>query len=144
MPMTVTGIREVAFALGEIPAEIKKVLKPAVLDAGEIVAAQMRQNASFSPWIAANVNVSASFGVRTAGARITVPERGFPHAGEVRTFEGNGVSPTPFRHPVYGNRNAWVSAMTHPFAGPAVEEKHDEATAVIAAAVETVIESTGL
>lgn len=144
MPLTVTGVAELVRAFGEVPAEVKAVLKPAVLEAGNLIGDQVKSNAGFSSWIPGAVKVSASFGSVTAGAKITVAERGFPHAGEVRVFEGNGVNPTPFRHPVYGNRNAWVSAVTHPFAHPAVEQKRGEAVAVITTAVEGVIQSLGL
>ncbi len=105
---------------------------------------QAKDNAAFSSWIPGAVSVSSSFSSRSGGAVVKVKERDYPHAGEVRTFEGNGVNPTPFRHPVYGNREAWVSAVTHPFLHPALEEKQDEAVAVIAAAVSSVIASNGL
>ncbi len=137
------GVRELAVALGNLDADIQKSLRPAVLKAGHVIGDQVKENASFSSWIPAAVKVSASFSAR-GGARITVAERDYPHAGEVRTYEGNGMSPSPFRHPVFGNREAWASGVTHPFAGPAVKEKEPEAVAIIAETVSAVIAATGL
>jgi hypothetical protein len=144
MPMTVSGVGELIATLGELPAEMKAALKPAVLEAGNIVGAQAKSNAGFSSYIPSAISVSSSFSVSGAGAKITVTERGFPHQGEVRTYEGNGVNPTPFRHPVYGNRDAWATGVTHPFLHTALKEKQDEAVEVIAAAVASVIASNGL
>lgn len=143
MPLEFTGVSELARTFGVLPAELKAALKPAVLSAAGLIGEQARSDASFSSYIPGAVSVAASFSGSGGGAVVKVAERGFPHAGEVRTYEGNGVSPTPFRHPVYGNTNAWVTAMTHPFLGPAVEEKHDEAVAVIAEAVAAVAHANG-
>ncbi len=140
------GVRELSAALGGLDSEMRKALKPAVLKAGNVIGDQVKENASFSSWIPEQVKVSASFSARGGGARITVAERGYPHGGEVNVFEGDGVAPTPFEHPTYGHRNGkqMVAAMTHPFAGPAVEEKEPEAVAIVAETVSAVIAANGL
>lgn len=144
MPLEFTGVSELARALGTLPTEIRAALKPAVLKAAEVIGQQAEQNASFSSYIPGAVSVQASFAQSGGGAVVRVVERGYPHAGEVRVYEGNGVSPTPFRHPVYGNKEAWAVGMTHPFLGPALEEREDEAVAVIAEAVVAVAHASGL
>lgn len=143
MPMTVRGISELVHTLGVLPTEVKAALRPSTLEAAQIIAEQVKANGSFSSWVAGATSVSASFSGTSGGAVVKVAERGFPHAGEMRVLEGDGVSPTPFRHPVYGGPG-WAAAMTHPFLHPALEQKRDEATEIIAAAVAAVIAANGL
>lgn len=144
MPLEVKGVSELVYSLGVLPAEVKKAMRPAILEAGGIIGAQAKQNAAFSSWIPGAVKVSASFSGVSGGAKVSVPERGYPHLGEVRVLEGNGSSPSEFRHPYFGIRDFWYTQVTHPFLHPALEQKRDEATAVIAAAVESVIAANGL
>lgn len=143
MPFEFSGVSELAKTFGIIPAELKVALKPKVLEAAHVVGVEAQANAGFSSWIPSAVSVSASFSGTGGGAVVRVAERAYPHQGEVRTFEGNGVSPSPFRHPVYGNRNAWVTATTHPFLGPAARDKRDEAVSIIAEAVAAVARANG-
>jgi hypothetical protein len=143
MPLEFSGVSELARTFGVIPGELKSALKPAVLKAANLIGDKAEGNAGFSSYIPGAVSVSASFSGSGGGAVVKVAERGYPHAGEVRTYEGNGVSPTPFRHPVYGNTNAWVTAMTHPFLGPAVEEEREPAIGIIAEAVAAVARANG-
>jgi ABC-type transport system substrate-binding protein len=141
MPLEYSGVRELVAAFGTLPTEVRLALKPAVLEAADLVGDAAKSNAGWSSWIPDHISVSASFSASGGGAVIRAAERGYPHGGEVRVFEGNGLSPTPFLHPVYGHRNNWVSAMTHPFLQPALDENADEATAIIAAAVTSVVAS---
>lgn len=134
MPFQVTGIREIASKYGRIDEALRAELTPATLQAGEIVADQARANFGWSSYIPGTVEVSARFGMSTGGAEVRVPERGYPHAGEVHTYEGNGSGPTSFRHPTYGH-GPDVAAMTRPSLGPAAREKRPEAVAIIAEAV---------
>lgn len=145
MPLEFKGVSELARTFGVLPTELKVALKPAVLEAAELIAGQTRENAGFSSYLPGAVSTAASFagGGAGGGAVVKVAERGYPHAGFARVFEGNGVSPTAFRHPVFGNTNAWVTAVTHPFLGPAVEQETPEAVAVIAEAVASVAAANG-
>ncbi len=135
MPIETTGIRDAIRRFGTADAELRAELTPATLEAADVVAAQIRSNYSWSPPIAGSVSTSASFSATGGGAVIRIPERDYPHAGEVRTFEGNGVSPTPFEQPVYGHKDRSVTKMTRPSIGPGVRDKRPEAVAIIAAAV---------
>jgi hypothetical protein len=145
MPLEFKGVSELAQTFGVIPAELKRALKPAVLKGANLIGEEAKGNASFSSYIPGAVSVSASFSQSGGGAVVKVAERGYPHAGEARVYEGNGVSPSPFLHPTYGRSDiAWSIGQTHPFLGPAVEEKEDEVVGVIAEAVAAVARSAGL
>lgn len=146
MGMTVTGVRELAAALGGIDADMRKAMKPGVLKAAEVVADEIRERASFSPEIAGSVKTSARFSASGGGATVTVPERGYPHAGEVAAYDGNGLTSERLRHPVYGNREVWSdkNTATHPMSTVSVVEKEPEAVAIIAETVSAVIAANGL
>lgn len=135
MPLEAQGISELAATMGRIPMELRTELEPAVLEAGQLVADRAKSNASWSSYIPGAVTVTARFAASGGGAEIRVAERGYPHAGEVRTLEGNGDGPTEFRHRVYGNPNAFAPMQTRPFLHPALDEESAPATEVIAAAV---------
>lgn len=140
MPIVISGVRELITAYGTAGAEVRQALRPGIAEATHIIAEEARSNASFSSYIPGAVSESASFSASGGGGVIRVAERGYPHQGEVRVLEGNGISPTAFRHRVYGSDN-WATQMTHPFLGVALEEKEDEAVEVIAAAVTTALEA---
>jgi hypothetical protein len=142
MPFEFKGVSELAATFGVLPAELKAALKPAVLEAAGLIGDKASDNASFSSWIPGAVSVSASFSGSGGGAVVKGAERGFPHSGEVRTYEGNGESPTPFLRPVFG-RHPGVPAMTQPFLGPAVEDEREPAIGVIAEAVAAVARANG-
>jgi hypothetical protein len=119
-------------------AEVRHALRPGVADATHVIAVEAESNAAFSSYIPGAISESVSFSASGGGGVIRVAERGYPHEGEVRVLEGNGISPEAFRHPVY-DHGGWAMQMTHPFLGPAVEEKEPEAVALIEAAVTTAL-----
>lgn len=139
MPLRALGIRELAARMGRIDAELRAELEPATLEAGNIIGDQVKANASFSSRLPGQVSVAASFSASGGGAVVKVAAGEYPHVLEARVMEGDGIAPSEFRHPVYGNPKGWASQMSHPFAHPAVEDKRTEAVAVIAAAVHTVL-----
>lgn len=134
MPMEVSGIRDLVRRLGRADAELTAELRPAVLHAASLVGRKAEANAGFSSAIPGLEFERASFSSTSGGAVVGFHERGFPHAGEVRVYEGDGVSPEPFRHPVFGGPG-WAAGMTHPFLGPAAEDERAAVLAEIRAAV---------
>ncbi len=138
------GVREVAAALAGLDADMKKALKPGILKAANVVGDEVKRRAAFSPPIADSVKVSARFSATGGGATVTVPERVEPHQGEVAAYDGNGLTAETKRHPVYGNRNAWVPYTTHPMSTVSVVEKEPEAVAIVAETVSAVIAANGL
>jgi hypothetical protein len=117
MPLEFRGVAELAKTFGVIPGELRTAIKPKVLEAADLIRDTAESNASWSPEIAASIVAEASFSGSGGGAIVRVPERGFPHAGEVRTYEGNGVSPTRSVIPCSAITNAGLTDMTHPFLG---------------------------
>ncbi|MBO4272385.1 HK97 gp10 family phage protein [Microbispora triticiradicis] len=116
MPSAGDEIRRVLNVFGPLPAEIRRELRPALRRVTEPVAAQARANASWSTRIPGAIRVTTSFTRKTAGVAITVSGRKAPHA---RSYEHLG-RPGSFRHPVFGNRDRWVSQAARPFLFSAV------------------------
>lgn len=105
--------------LGAVPPDLRREWRPAILKAGQPVLMQMKANASWSSRIPAATTMRASG--MSAGVEFRVNARRAPHA---RPLEG--LSGDPFRHPVYGNREVWVSQPARPFFYRAVQDKADE------------------
>jgi hypothetical protein len=97
----------------EIQKELNKEIKGI---AGDIVS-DAKSSASWSSRIPGALAVS----VTTSRVGVKVNRKKAPHA---RAFEGVGRSgfgtKSSFRHPVFGNRNVWVSQPTRPFLAPAI------------------------
>ena len=107
------GFRELSRVLSTADKGLAKAMRAALKGAVGPVAAAARRNASWSSRIPGTVRPFAtarSVGVRAGGRRA-------PHA---RVYEGLGGAGS-FRHPVFGNRNVWVTQSTRPFLMPAVE-----------------------
>lgn len=89
---------------------------------GGLVAAKAASNAS-----AFSKKIPPSLQVRRRGTSVRIIAGG-PGAGNAAPFENHGRSGT-FRHPVFGNKEVWVSQDAHPFL---VTAAHEEEAAVIA------------
>jgi HK97 gp10 family phage protein len=138
MPFEAHGISDLIARLGRVEIELQAELEGAALESGGIIADQAKSNADFSSTIPAQISVSAKFSGANPGAQVRVAEGVYPHVREAAVLEGDGDSPSTFRHPVY-DHGGWAEQMSHPFLHPALDEKHDEAVAPIAAAVRRVI-----
>jgi len=115
--------------LGAIPPAVHRTLRPVVLDAGRPVLAQMRSNASWSSRIPAAISMRASG--KAAGVQFRVSAAQAPHA---RPYEG--LSGSPFRAPLWGDREWWYPHDARPFFYRAVEEGADEVVERLGDAVE--------
>lgn len=107
--------------LGGIPQEVQRELRPALRRAVQPAVQRVRSNASWSSRIPAATKASTSFG-RTPGVTIRVDSKAAP---EARPIEHDG-RPGTFRHPVYGNREVWVSQAARPFFYRAIEATADQ------------------
>lgn len=96
--------------------------------------AEARRNASWS------TRIPKAIGKTVSARRIGLVARvaNAPHA---RPFEG--ISGPTFRHPVFGNRQVWVTQAARPFLKPAVESKRDEFMEAAGDAVEGAARATG-
>lgn len=112
----------------EFRKDMRTVMKP--------VADEAKRNAGWSSRIpgAIGLKVTAKkVGIRVSAARA-------PHGAP---YEGKNVSGGSFRHPVFGNRNAWVSQTTRPFIQPAVDANADKITEGLADAVTKAASAVG-
>jgi len=109
--------------LRDLGPEIRKELNDEIKGIADKMLTSAKRNASWSSRIPGALSVS----VTTSRVGVKASRRKAPHA---RAFEGvrrAGFGATSsFRHPVYGNRNVWVSQPTRPFLAPAIIE-HREA-----------------
>lgn len=114
----------------ETRAELRKIME----DVGDTA----RSKASWSSRIPGAIK--ASVGTKNLG--LTVRAADAPHA---KAYEGlaSGGSRSSFRHPVYGNRNVWVTQSTRPFAMPALAEREDEALRRVEDALESAARRLG-
>ena len=129
MPMTTTGMKEAIDRFLNADARMKATLEPVVADAVQTIETDA-QSRAYSPGIAAQAFTTSAFLSGTVGFH----ERGYPHAGEVRAFEGDGVAPEPFHPLVYGGPGT-SDAMTHPALGPATEDERPKFDLAVEAAV---------
>ncbi len=115
--------------------EIRKQLKQNLLQIGAPLLADARRRAGFSSRIPAAITVKpvASDTAGTVGLvlRVSVGE-GTPHA---RPYEGGGNGGT-FKHPLFGDREVWVTQASRPYAWPSVMAHRDDAERAAARAVE--------
>lgn len=109
--------RLLAQRLAKVPDELQKGLRPALRKGAEPIMAAAKANASWSSRIPGAIRLSTSFGQKNPGVTIRASARIAPHA---RPYEGAGGRGGTFRHPVYGDRDAWVTQATRPFLFPAV------------------------
>lgn len=79
--------------------------------AAEPIKRKTQANASWSSRIPGAISIGTRFSKRNTGIFIRVNGKRAPHA---RPYE-NGGAPGSFRHPVWGNRAAWVSQPARPF-----------------------------
>lgn len=107
--------RDLRAADPALAASLRKKLK----EAGDIVAVDARARASFSKQIAPTIRTS----VRVTS--VSVSARGV--LADLMELGNKGGSVGAFRHPVFGNKNVWVSQSMHPYLQPAVDAKGDEA-----------------
>ena len=97
---------------------IRKNLTAAIRQQGSQVLSDIRERASWSSRIPDATTIQVRYNTRGASARVQTNKNKAPHA---RPFDG-GSGPV-FRHPVYGNRGAWVKQAARPFFMVAVKER---------------------
>lgn len=119
--------------LRDVPKDTREKIRPALRRIGAELKADMGQRASWSSRIPAAIVVATSFrGGRREGVTLRVDADRAPHA---RPYEGISDRRSYFRHPVFGNREVWVSEPTRPFFFPAIREGRPKANAAIEQAV---------
>ena len=124
-------------ALRKGAPDIAKQLKIGLRVAGQIVADKAEE--IIDPFSSV---IGPSIKVRVAGAGVSVVAGGGSASPLAGLFEqgnkGRGGSDT-FRHPVFGNKNIWVTQPTHPFLAPALLEKLADVEVAVTAALDQAI-----
>jgi hypothetical protein len=111
------AIRRIIRDHGRFPEELRKSLRPQMRAAGQTLLADARRRASWSTRIPKSLRLATSFTKRQAGVSIVASRRVAPHARPLEGIRGNAE----FRHPVFGDRDTWVTQSTRPYLVPAVD-----------------------
>lgn len=107
--------------------EAWKACRVALRAAGQVVADDAKQRASFS------TRIPGSIKVRVARGNVKVVAGG-PAAPNAAPLENKGRA-GKFRHPVFGDRERWVDQPARPFLAPALEAHREEVAKAIEDAV---------
>lgn len=126
-------VREFAVAVGNMPAGVRRELRPALRKAAEGVRRDAQSNASWSSRIPAAIKVQTSLSARSGGVTLRVDSSAAPHA---RPYEG--LSGRVFRHPVFGDTDTWVAQHARPFLQPAVDAGRGDVIDAVGKAVDYV------
>jgi hypothetical protein len=110
--------------LRAMSTEVRREVRPALVEAAQPIVAQAKANASWSTRIPGAIRAR----VVKRGVDIVVSRKKAPHA---RPLEGI-TGANSFRHPVMGNRDVWVSQPTRPFLDPAMKAHRGKVRARLA------------
>lgn len=120
MSVEYVGIRRLADELGMVPIELRRQLRPEIRAGAETLVRDMKSRASYSSRIPSAIRTTVSFSSKSGGVTIRVDTRRAPHARPLERGNHGGRADS-FRHPVFGNRDVWVTQPTRPFFFPAVK-----------------------
>jgi hypothetical protein len=124
--------RELRKVEPEMAKELKKELR-AVVETHVVPAA--KANAGWSSRIPGAIKPQ----VLAKGMGVRVAAKQAPHGRPFEGLRGN----SSFRHPVFGNRNVWVSQRTLPFLWPAVDANQEKAAQAALKAVDAAGRAAG-
>jgi hypothetical protein len=127
-------VRKLIVDLHAIPGDMRDELSDDIRDGAEIVLDEMHRRASWSTRIPGATTMRAS-GI---GADISTSTVAAPHAP---LYEG--LAGDPFRHPVFGNRENWVSQAARPFFYGAVGDKAADVEERVGRGIDRVIRRHG-
>ncbi len=126
-----SSLKSFARVLQRVEPVVQREFFNGLSAAGELVAEEARKRAGFSSRIPGSITVKR----RALAVKI---QAGGDSAPDAAPFEHGGI-PGDFRHPVFGNREVWVSQRARPFLTPALEAKTDEAFEMIGTAVDVAL-----
>jgi len=139
-PGNASGVLMLARQLGSIPTELRKTLRPALRQVGEKTKADVAARASWSTRIPRSLRVRPVLTGKSVGVYVEAQARIAPHA---RAYEGLLDRRDSFRHPVFGDRDAWVSQATRPFMAPGVAANARATSEAISDAVDEAARAAG-
>jgi hypothetical protein len=121
----------IARDIRNLTPETQKAVRPKLRKAGQLVADDAKQRASWSSRIPGTVRVRTSVRANRENVKVLAGNASAPHA---RPYEGLSSQGNTFRHPVYG-RDTWVSQATRPFLFPAAAANEVQAGELISSAL---------
>lgn len=114
-----SAVSDLVKAYGRLPESLRKEIRPQLRAGAQHIVTDMKQRASYSRRIPRAIRMTIAFGGKRTGVNIRVSAKQAPHARVLE--QGNdGRRSTHFRHPVFGNRDVWVSQPRRPFFFPAI------------------------
>jgi hypothetical protein len=119
MPVEYDSVRSAIRGLGRATPELKRQLRPRLRSAGESIRQDMRARASYSTRIPGAIGMRTSFSAKGGGVSFRVSVKKAPHSRVMERGNLKGRHGT-FRHPVFGDRQTWVSQPTRPYFYPAL------------------------
>ena len=122
-----------ARSLRRASPEAWKAYRLAVREMAQIVAEDAKSRASFSTRIPDTIKVRV-----LASGNVEIVAGG-PNAPDAAPLENKGQAGT-FRHPVFGNREVWVSQPARPFLAPALDAHREQVAKAIEDAVMAAVE----
>lgn len=132
-------LSQLARDLHRMPAATKRRMRKTFSDAAQPMLSDAKQRASWSSRIPGAISVQVTSTDVRLGVVLRISAAAAPHA---RPYEGMGTGGS-FRHPVYGNRENWVSQATRPYAWPAVKAASDKVIPAIGDAYEDAARECG-
>lgn len=130
---------QLARDLYRMPAATRKQLRRRFEQVGQAALSDAKSRASWSSRIPASITGKPELSVDRIGYTLRASTARAPHA---RVYEGMGSGGT-FRHPVYGNRENWVTQATRPYLWPAVRGRVNDITSAASDAFESVARECG-
>lgn len=123
----------------KVPPQMQKSLRRTVREIGSEVQQTSEANASWSSRIPGAHFMRVSLSQSRPGVFIKIDHNKAPHA---RPYEG--ILQWTFRHPVFGDRENWVSQASRPYLIPALESNKGAAFTAIRSTVSEVLRKLGL
>lgn len=136
--VTTKELRSLAKDLVKSSKLTRRALLLGLKAAGEVVAVDARERASWSTHIPGTIKTRVS----TASVSVKVVAGG-PNAPDAAPLENHGKA-GKFRHPVYGNRQVWVDQPARPYLAPAVDARQDEIVELVTKSVDDALAASNL
>lgn len=124
MPVLIdtSQLKKLAASLKATEPAVVKEFNKSLKAAGELIATDARARSSWSSRIPGSIRVRGATNIRiTAGGAAAPDAAPYEHGGKSGTF----------RHPVFGNRQVWVSQQARPFLVPAGQANIEKAAGLI-------------
>jgi len=133
------GVIYLSDQLGSVPEEFRGAMRPQLAGVGNKVKAAAAANSSWSSRIPGSLNVRVSLKGNRMGVFVAARASMAPHA---RAYEG--LSGSPFRHPVWGNTERWVDQAARPYLFQAARDHKDEMKTAVIEAVGSAFKQAGV